>query len=401
MPTYAYKATGLAERVTAGTLVADTPAEGRARLREQGLRVVQFRPAAPRERRGGRVRSGARQREQVAEVARHLSLLLRSGVPLVEALAVLVQQQTGRLQLVLRQTHERVAGGAGLADALAEHPRWFDALFVSAVRIGEASGALDEALTELARFVRERQTLQSRLTSALIYPCILLVLGIAVVLFLMSTVIPQLLTVLVASGKPLPASTMLLKHGSDLLLGWWPVLLLVAVGLAAVATGVLRTQRGLLLWHRALLRMPLIGPLLGKTLVAQFAQMTAMLLRSGIPFVEAIETVTQSTRNRVLREELAAIRAAVEAGQDVAPTLEGSRVFPPLVRHLVAVGQETGELPAMLAQLESGYATEVRLAVGRFSAALEPLLIVILAGLIGFVVFATMMPILEATRVMN
>ncbi len=126
-----------------------------------------------------------------------------------------------------------------------------------------------------------------------------------------------------------------------------------------------------------------------------------MLLRSGIPFVEAIETVMQSTRNRVLREELAAIRAAVEAGQDVAPTLEGSRVFPPLVRHLVAVGQETGELPAMLAQLESGYATEVRLAVGRFSAALEPLLIVILAGLIGFVVFATMMPILEATRVMN
>ncbi len=403
MAVFAYKVMGATGRAQAGTMTADTPAEGRARLRDQGLRVLQFRTATARRERGRRavsLRRPGRQREQVAEVARHLALLLRSGVTLVDALDVLIRQQTGRMETVLRDVRERVAGGATLADALTLHPRWFDPIFLSAVRIGEVSGSLDESLTGLAAFVRRRQTLTAKLTGALIYPCVLLCLGIAVVLFLMSAVIPQLLTVLVASGKPLPASTMLLKHGSDALVNYWWLLLAGVTSATALCVAVLRTERGLLAWHRLVLRIPLVGPLLSKAVVAQFAQMTTMLLHSGIPFTDAIETVARSVRNRVLRAELGVIKTAVEAGSDVAPALEGSRIFPPLVQHLVAVGQNTGELAEMLGQLKAGYETEVSLALSRFTAALEPLLIVVLAALIGFVVFATMMPILEATRVM-
>jgi type II secretory pathway component PulF len=163
----------------------------------------------------------------------------------------------------------------------------------------------------------------------------------------------------------------------------------------------LRTVRGQRCWHRLLLRLPLAGTLTAKAVVAQFAQMTVMLLRAGVPFVEAMTVVRQSIRNRVLADELEAIRTAVEAGSDIAPALCNSRIFPPLVVHLMAVGQETGELTAMLEQLRAGYEQEVRLAVGKFTAALEPLLIVILAAVIGFVIFATLMPILEATRVMG
>ena len=402
MPVYAYKAHDATDRVLAGTLVADTPADGRARLRERDLRIVQFRPASVRERPGPRFgRSSARRREQVAETARHLALLLRSGVPLVDGLDVLIRQQTGRFETILRDVREQVSGGSTLADALERHPATFDRLVISAVRVGQSAGSLDEALTELSAFLLERQTLHARLTGALVYPCVLLGLGIGVVVFLMSTVIPQLLAVLIASGKPLPASTVLLKSFSDALLEYGWLMLGGGVLLGAGVGAFVRTERGRLLWHRMALRLPLLGPLLAKTSVAQFAQMTTMLLRSGVPFVDAIDTVARSVHNRVLRAELIAIKAAVEAGSDVAPTLEGSRIFPPLVQHLVAVGQDTGELAAMLGQLRTGYETEVRLAVSRFTAALEPLLIVILAVAIGFVVFATMMPILEASRVMN
>ena len=359
VPVYAYKAHDATDRVLAGTLVADTPADGRARLRERDLRIVQFRPASVRERPGPRFgRSSARRREQVS-------------------------------------------GGSTLAYALERHPATFYRLVISAVRVGQSAGSLDEALTELSAFLLERQTLHARLTGALVYPCVLLGLGIGVVVFLMSTVIPQLLAVLIASGKPLPASTVLLKSFSDALLEYGWLMLGGGVLLGAGVGAFVRTERGRLLWHRMALRLPLLGPLLAKTSVAQFAQMTTMLLRSGVPFVDAIDTVARSVHNRVLRAELIAIKAAVEAGSDVAPTLEGSRIFPPLVQHLVAVGQDTGELAAMLGQLRTGYETEVRLAVSRFTAALEPLLIVILAVAIGFVVFATMMPILEASRVMN
>lgn len=402
MAVYAYRVIDVTGRARSGTMQSDTPADGRTQLRDRGLRVVQFQPASLRRRRAiGPRRSSARQREQVAEVARHLALLLRSGVALVEALDVLIRQHKGRIETVLRDARERVAEGTTLADALARHPRWFDTVFLSAVRIGEATGSLDEALTELSSFLRERQSLHARLTGALIYPCVLLVMGIGVVLFLMSAVIPQLLTVLIASGKPLPASTMLLKNLSDGLIRYGWLLLIVVLATGALVGAVLRTERGLRFWHGLQLRLPLLGSLIRKTVVAQFAQMTTMLLHSGVPLVEALETVRRSIRNRVLRSELAEIKAAVEAGSDIAPTLDGSRIFPPLVQHLVAVGQDTGELADMLGQLKTGYETEVRLAVTRFTSALEPLLIVVLAGLIGFVVFATMMPILEATRVMG
>jgi type II secretory pathway component PulF len=260
---------------------------------------------------------------------------------------------------------------------------------------------LEDALSELAEFLHERQSLRSKLTAALVYPAILLILGICVVLFLMSFVLPQLLTVLIASGKPLPASTTLLKHASDLLVAHWLGLALTAMMAFASITALLKTKPGRYVWQRVQLRLPLLGPLTRKTIVAQFAQMTAMLLRSGVPFVEVASVVSSATKNTLLASELENVKSSVEAGSDIAPALAHSRIFPPLVVQLIDVGQRTGELTEMLNQLKAGYEAEVRLAISKFTSALEPILIILLAGVIGFIVFATMMPILEATRVMQ
>lgn len=414
MPVYRYLALDVSGKKRTGTLSASTAVEARQRLRDQSWRIEQFEEGTSAGSGSGplaflgrmRPGSGSRRADLVAEFSRHLALLLRSGVPLAEALEVLANQQqrngAGRAwTCVLGDLHDRVCQGRTLSEAMSDHPRWFGDLLVGAVRIGQTAGNLDEALTQVAAYLKDRRKLAGQLTNALIYPAILLTLGVAVVIFLMSYVIPQLMTVLEAGGRTLPASTRLLKSVSDALVTYWPVLLGASAAVLVGTLIALRNQRGELAWHRLQLRLPLIGSLLRKALVARFAQQMTVLLSTGVPFVEALATVRSQTRHRVLASELEEVERAVGAGSDIAPTLSGSRVFPPLVAHLVGVGQNAGELPEMLQQLRQGYEAEVELAVTRFTAALEPALIIVLAAMIGFIVFATMMPILEATRSMQ
>ena len=401
MQVYAFRALDAAGRPTAGTMLADSPADGRQRLRQRGLRIELFEPTF-HERRSRRqwLSSRGRRNEAVAEFARLLALLVRSGVPITEAVDVLAGQTRGRWQSVLRDVHGALTAGSTLAEAIGRHGDWFDGVFVGAVRVGEQAGTLDQSLAQLADYLLDKHALQARLTTALVYPAILLVVAAGVVLFLMSYVVPQILAVLVASGQELPVSTRVLKGISDFLVARWPVLLAAAGGVVAAFAALLRTVGGRRAWHTLLLRLPLVGVLLRKQLVARFAQQMSMLLSTGIPFVEALRTVRATTRNAVLDVELASVERAVEAGSDIAPTLDGSRVFPPLVARLVAVGQSSGELPETLAQLRAGYEAEVKVAVTRFTAALEPLLIVVMGAVVGFVIFATLMPILQATRVL-
>jgi len=399
MPVFAYTAVDFGGQEKGGTLIAETPAAGREQLRERGLAIVSFRPAKSHLK---RLRfpgwSRCRRMEQVAEAARYLSLLLRAGLPLVESLDVLSRQCQGRIVTTIKDVRDKVAGGESLADALSTHKEWFDALFVGAVRMGELSGNIEESLSELAEHLHARQNLSARLTAAVTYPLILTIVGTGVVVFLMTYVIPQLLSVLAASGRPLPASTRILKTLSDLLVAYWPVLLVIVIA-GFLSFGVAYAQPSVRRKLQAtLLRVPVLGPLLQKNLVTQFAQQMALLLRTGVPFVEAVRHVANQSSNLVLGGELEGMARLVESGSDIAPTLTGSRVFPPVVAHVVAVGQDSGELTQMLIELRKRYEDEVRLAVARFATVLEPLLIIVLAAVVGFVVFACLMPILEATK---
>jgi len=399
MPVYTYKICDGRGKVSSGTLAADTPAQCRQVLRGRGMRVIEC-AAAQFVRKGPilGVKAGRRRQNHVAEFARQLSMLLGAGIPLVEALDVLITQRIGRLTPVLRDVRDRVAAGSSFGAALEAHGGWFDNVFCTAVRVGQAAGTMDRSLSELASHLHERQTTRARIYTALAYPTVLLVVGVGVVLFLMSCVIPQLLEILKASGRELPKATVVVKTFSDLLTGHWASLIVGAMICVAAGAACYRWPPGRKRCHRLQLRLPLAGTLLRKTIIAQFAQSLSMLLRSGVPFAEALGLLRGNTHQMVLREELAEMEGAIRRGSDIAPALAHSRIFPPLVAHIVNVGQKTGELPTMLVQLKEGYETEVRIAVGQFTAAVEPILIVVMSTAVGFVVFATMMPILEATR---
>ena len=248
MAVYAYKAWDTTGRTIADTLQADSGVEARRRLRDRGLRIKRFAPTSTRSGSSLEILGRARRKERVAEFAHLLTLLLRSGVTLGDALKGLSSEGRGhgsrmerrgrRWETVLRQVREELEGGGSFAEAIGRHPLWFGDVFVEAVRVGEQSGKLDDALVNLAEYLRERRSLATRVTTAMVYPMILLVVATGVVLFLMSYVIPQLLTVLAAGGQTLPASTMLLKTASDLLLAWWPMLLIGSV-VSSMAMGML------------------------------------------------------------------------------------------------------------------------------------------------------------------
>ncbi len=399
MPVFAYKARDRGGALTSGVLTADTPASGRQTLRQDGLRLLEFEAVAFKEKKISlrRTRKAKRQ-EHVAEFARQLSMLLRAGVPLAEAIGVLAQQSRGKLTPVLRDLRDRVRSGSAFGDALRMHESWFDNVFCSAVEVGQTAGSMERSLAELATFIRERESVKTRVFSALAYPMVLAVVGSGVVLFLMSYVIPQLLSVLEASGSSLPTSTMVLKSISDCVTQHWAALALAGVLLIALATAFLRWPTGKRWYHAGQLRTPVIGTLIRKGVIAQFAQSMSLLLRSGVSFLEALRLVRSTTGHLLLADELGDMEQAIQRGSDIAPTLEGSRVFPPLVARIVNVGQNTGELTEMLTQLKEGYEMEVRLAIEKATSILEPVLIVVMSAAVGYVVFATMMPILEATR---
>lgn len=401
MPVFAYQAQDRSQSQRNGTITSDSAALARLALRAQGLTVHRLAPA----REGGRRRwpgNGARRRSNLlAEIWRQLSLLLRAGIPLAESLEVLGRQHRGAALVLLRELHEAVRGGQSLTDAIRQRPAWFDPLSVSLVRIGESSGALDQALAELADYATRRQGLRNQLVNVLVYPAILCLVALGVILFLMSYVVPQLADVLASAGQALPMPTRLVQAASDGILCGWPILIGALGGAGAALVLTLRIPRARRTLHRGLLRIPLAGDLLRKHWMSRLALMLAMLLRSNVQFVAALRTIRLGGGPGLLADELERLERCVEAGSTIAAPLKDSRVMPPLVVHVLAVGQDTGELPAMLEELRQGYEKEVQIASTRLLAVLEPALIILLAGIIGFVVFAALLPILETTRIVQ
>ncbi len=402
MPVFAYEAVDGRQQRCTGTIAAETPFQARQQLRARGWAVAGLAP----QRQAASVRQWlprcrGSHGPQVAELWRNLAVLLNSGVGLSAALQVCIRQRRGGLQPVLRAIDEAVRSGRSLHEALVAHPRWFDSLSLALVRVGEGAGALPAALEQLAAYQDRSQSARQRVIAALLYPAILLTVGVGVVLFLMSFVVPQLVSVLAEAGRELPWITRVLKYASDCISGQ---ALWLSLGLAAVVltAGVFfRRDAGGRLLERMLLSTPFLGDWLRKAWVARMSLMLATLLRAEVRFGVALRQVRESLTQRLLADEFARLERAVEAGAGLADALRDSRILPPLVVHLLGVGQESGELPRMLEQLRDSYEREVQLALSRFLTVLEPLLILILAAAVGVVVYATLLPILETTKVVQ
>jgi len=400
MPVFGYRALDVDASTVTGTIIADTARAARDDLRERGLTVAEVTTVQEAGTARLRRRPSRAARAEIVAFVRELATLLAAGIPLLRALDTLVRQHRGRFKAVIQTLRDRIASGVSLADAMAEQPTWFDELAASIVRVGENKGTLDTALEQLAGFQEKAHRLRSRVTTALIYPAVVCTVGVVVTVFLMTYVVPQLLSTLTESGRPLPTPTYVVKGASDFLLGWWWAILAALAGLVLAMKAVSRTTRGRMALDRLWLRLPLVGDLVAKENTSRLAVVLAALLRSGLVFDEAIRVTRGTVRSEVFRRAMETWEQAVVAGRDVAGPLESSGVFDPMVVEMLAVGQQSGELETMLEQLSRGYDEQVATATQRLTSVLEPVLIVVLAVVVGFIAFATIMPILEVSNVL-
>lgn len=405
MPAYAYKALDARGRTRGGTLDAESPRALRALLRKESLFVTELREthAAP-------VKQGSAlgrevewrswfdrvQPRDVAVLTRQLATLLRAGIPLAEALQALLEQNTSQqLGRVLAEVRTRVNEGTSLAEALGMHAALFPELYVSMVRAGEAAGNLEQVLLRLADFMDAQVRLRGKVVGALTYPAVLLGVATMAIFMLMKVVVPKVTAIFADVGQALPWYTRLLVASSDLVSGYW--WLMAALGIVAwqVFRRWRRTEQGRQRWDRLVLMLWLVGPLARMVAISRFARTLGTMLGAGVPLLQSLEIVKAILGNRVLMDVVDQARVAIREGESIAEPLARSREFPPVVTRMIAVGERSGQLEQMLATVADAYETEVDLKLGRLTTVLGPLMIVVMGGMIGFIVFAIFMPIFQ------
>lgn len=408
MPVYQYKALDEGGKPAGGVIDADTPKEARLKLRERKLRVTELAPiakgvsaAAEGPAKGLRVWiPRGRRVQEISLLTRQLGTLLSSGVPIMTALNALIEQsESNAMKSVLMTVREKVAQGATLSDALALYPGLFSELYVNMVRAGEASGALDKVLFRLADYLASQNRIQSRISAALTYPTIIVILGVCVVSFLLATVVPRLTAIFEARRIPLPMPTQVLIGVSKVFSHYWWALLIVAIASWVAFLAVLRTEGGRLWWDTLMLRMPILGSLFRKAAISRFAITFATLVESGLPVLDSMSIVAQVVGNRRIGKALEEARRKIAEGSDIASPLKSSGVFPATVTYMIAVGEESGKLEDLLRRVSEAYDEEIEVAAQKMTAALEPLLIVAMAVFVGFIVFSVLMPIMQMAKI--
>jgi type II secretory pathway component PulF len=295
---------------------------------------------------------------------------------------------------------ERVAAGSTLADGMREQPEVFDTLTVHMVEVGENSGTLDVVLDQLANFSERYLQLKDRVTNALFYPVVVFVLSMGVGMFLMTVVVPMLLDNLLEAGKEIPWPTRVLKAVSDTIRTHGFTLFGTAVLTVVAIIVLLRSTWGRRLWHRTILKLPLLGSMARKQEIARTALIVSTLLKSGIVLVSALEIAGRAAKNAVIRDALETSRESIQTGREIGEALESTGEFPPTVVQIFSVGQQSGKLEEMLQRLADNYDRQVTTLSMRLATLLEPVLIVGLAVFVGFILFATILPILEAGNVL-
>jgi general secretion pathway protein F len=416
MPVYTWKGLNTVGKAVTGTRDADSPKGLRQTLRKDGIFITEhremlggMRKAAPRSGAAGGQAVSMFKREidlgglfervkpqEVAMFTRQLATLLGAGIPLAEALGALSEQSDNKkFEVILAEIRQKVNEGGSLADTLAKHPKLFPELYTNMVRSGETAGNLDAVLGRLAEFLDAQHALRSKLLGAMIYPIIMIVLGTAIMVLLMVVVVPKITSVFEDIGKTLPWNTRLLIFAADVVGGYWWLVLPLAGGIYWGLRRWLRTPKGRALFDRLKLRIPLVGPLVRYVGVARFSRTLATMLSAGVPVLAALEIVKKVLNNSVLEKVVEEARDAIREGESIAAPLKRSGQFPPMMVHMVAVGERSGQLETMLENVATAYERDVDAKVGRLTAVLSPLLIIAMAAAVFFIVFSVMQPLLD------
>jgi type IV pilus assembly protein PilC len=400
---YAWKGRLPGGPVQTGELKATSLDEAVAQLRRRRIIALQVRPKAQP---GGGLRLRLRLRgpsvkgKDLAVFTRQFSTMVNAGLPLVQCLDILSRQTENlHFRRLISRVTTNVEGGATLAEALGKSPEAFDSLFVNMVSAGEAGGILDEILMRLATHIEKAEALRRKVKSAMTYPAVVFVVASLASLFMLLFIIPVFGRIFADFGSQLPLPTRIVVGLSELIQhAWWAFGAIIA-GAIFILRRYYRTSGGRRRIDAFMLRAPLFGDILRKAAIARFSRTLGTLISSGVPLLTGLDVTARTAGNRVLEDAVMATKASIREGETFAGPLRESRVFPPMVVQMIAVGEETGALDAMLEKIASFYDEEVTTAVDSLTSIIEPVLMVFMGGMVGGMVIAMYLPMFKLVNV--
>ena len=399
MPVFAWEGRTTDGKTVRGELDAANEAVVRYRLRRQHISPVKV---------GKKAKSlnipflSRTSEKDIAVFTRQLATMINAGMPIVQALDILSKQQKNKLfKNILNQIKLDVEGGSNLAEALKKHPKVFDELFVNMVIAGETGGFLDQVLNRITSYKEKALALKKKVKGAMVYPAITLAVALIVLTIILVYVIPAFQEIFSDFGAALPAPTQFVIDLSSFTRRYIIYIFLGLVGFILFIRLIYRTEKGQYSLDRLLLKSPLLGGLLRKVAIARFSRTLSTMLQSGVPILQSLEIVAKTAGNKVIEGVLLDARKRVGQGEALAVSLSDSKVFPPLVVQMTAVGEQTGELEGMLAKVADFYEEEVDAAVDALTSMLEPAMMIFLGGLIGGLVISLYLPIFKMGAVVG
>ena len=402
MPSFTYKGLDNGGRQTAGQMVAEDERSAVAQIKAMGLFPVDVRIARDgsdpsqsasieRYRVGGGINSS-----DLTVFSRQLANLVAGGLPLMRTFAALTEHtENPRLKVVMQRMQQDVQGGKALWEALSAHPKVFPPLYVSMVKAGEASGQLSDVLQWLADYQEKEQTRKMQIRSALAYPTLLITVGIISVFMLITFVVPRFVVIFKEFDQALPLPTVIMLALSGFLTTWWWAIIGAIIAVVAGFKAYARTFGGRIRVDGWRLRLPLFGKLSLKAAVSRFARTTATLLRGGVPLLDSMSVVREVVGNEVLARGADQVREGMREGESFAGRLRDTGVFPPLLTHMVGVGEETGDLQGTLLTVANSYDVEVDASLKSIVSLIEPLIIVVVGSTIAFIILAMLLPVFQ------
>ncbi len=392
MPVFAWEGRLADGTLRKGELEADSKAAVNMVLRRQRVVPTKIRP----KRKDIVLFEQGVKIKEVVVFTRQFATMINAGLPLVQCLDILGSQQDNpTFKKVVAQIKHDVEGGSTFADSLKKHPKLFDNLYVNLVAAGEIGGVLDLVLNRLAQYMEKNEALKSKVKGAMTYPIIVLCVAMGVVAVLMLFVIPTFQDMFAQFGSSLPGPTQLVVDLSHFFRSYWLVMLGVIVLMVIAFKMVKKRERGQYYLDSLALKLPVFGTLIRKVAVAKFTRTLGTMITSGVPIMDGLDITSRSAGNKVVEEAIRNVRSAISEGKTMAEPLEQSGIFPGMVVQMIAVGEATGAMDQMLSKIADFYDEEVDTAVEALTSALEPLLMVFLGGIIGFVVVAMYLPIFQ------
>jgi type II secretory pathway component PulF len=401
MPRYHYTAIAADGKKIKGAIAAESSYVARKQLRARSIHTTSVSEVGSSSERKAAFfsffsRGG---RTQLIDFTQQMATLLNSGIKLTEALSVLTMQVSdARFKAAMSDIRDRVVTGESFAEALGDYGDYFDVIYVSMIRVGEVTGTLAGSFSIIAGFMQKRQRVESKVKTAMIYPIILILFCTAAIIILTTAVIPKIGEQIKSTGHDLPWITKQVMNVGYVLTSGWVVAVIALLVLSVWGMRrFFRTERGAYLRDKALLSLPIFGPLIRQRVVARFASTLSTLLGSGLSMAESLRVVAEVTGNVLMKRAVQQARERILAGADIATPLRDSGVIDPAIAHMVAVGEKSGELETMLKNISETLESSTDMVIERLSAAVEPLIIVIMAAIIGVIAYATILPILDVS----